>query len=87
MLKKSKLCFLCNNNGIYYHGYFICNSCKSKLKLFTDASIRKYISRNPSFEKEITKRLDYLDMDYIKKRIKLLNIKERINIVKKDDKQ
>lgn len=58
--------------------YFICDSCKNKLRLFTDETIKKYNYSNPAFKKEIKNRLKSLNKDYIKKRIKLLHVLDRL---------
>ncbi len=71
-----KECFLCGDEGKDFYGYIICKSCKSKLGLYTDDWVKKHDSH--SFRKEIDKRLEILDEDYKKKRIKLLHIKERL---------
>ena len=61
------------------YGYIICDTCKSKLRLFTNETILKYNSQNSEeFSAEIGKRLDQLDKDYIKKRIKLLHVQEQL---------
>jgi len=70
------------------YGYTTCDSCKSKLGLFTDVTIKKHIllykksAKNHSYEEEIHNRLIFLDKDYIKKRIKLLHIQERLKHIK-----
>jgi len=76
-------CFQCGKQGTDLFGYTICESCKSKLGLFTDETIKKHISlyqstKNHSYEEEIRERLIFMEKDYIKKRIKLLNILERL---------
>ncbi len=71
-----KLCFQCGKNGADMFGYAICDSCKSKLGLFTDATIKKYDSMK--FREEISNRLKILEKDFIKKKIKLLHIQERL---------
>jgi len=59
--------------------YPICDSCKSKLKLLTEVTIKKHYFKNPEeFSKEIQRRLDFIEKDYINKKIKLLNVKEKI---------
>ncbi|WP_299217310.1 hypothetical protein [uncultured Aquimarina sp.] len=74
-----KKCFNCDKNGKNMYGYAICDSCKSKLRLFTKDTIKRYYSENPeSFPEEIQRRLDVLDKDYIKKRMKLLHIQEQL---------
>jgi hypothetical protein len=82
-MNTSKLCFQCGKQGADMYGYTICDSCKSKLGLFTDETIKKHItlynfSKNQSYENEILDRLSFIDKDYIKKKIKLLHILERL---------
>ncbi|RAJ11507.1 hypothetical protein [Arenibacter echinorum] len=71
-----KKCFNCDKNGKNMYGYSICDSCRSKLRLFTKDTIKKYSENPENFPKEIQRRLDFLDKNYIKKRIKLLHIQE-----------
>lgn len=69
-------------------GYMICNKCKSKMGLFQDKTIKKYVSsfaeakkidpKQPSFAEEMSKRLTMIEKDYISKKIKLLFIQERL---------
>ena len=74
-----KKCFNCDKNGKNRYGYSICDSCKSKLRLLTKDTIKKYYSDNPeNFSKEIQKKLDHLDNEYIEKRLKLLHIQEQV---------
>lgn len=60
------------------YDYTICNSCKSDLRLFADKSIKRFMTKNKDLEKEMKGRLEFLDKDYIKKRIKLLHVLERM---------
>lgn len=61
------------------YNYPICDYCKSKLKLFTEATVKKYCDIDPEgFSKEIQRRLDFIEKDYISKKIKLLSIKEKL---------
>lgn len=74
-----KKCFNCGKKGKDKYGYIICDSCKSKLRLFSNDTIKRYNAESPEgFSKEIQKRLDFLNKDYIKKRIKLLHIQEQL---------
>jgi len=83
-MTKTKSCFLCGDKGTDVYGYTICDSCKSQLKLFSDDTIRRHISlykkqkKTRSYIEEIRYRLDFLEKDYIKKRLKLLHILERL---------
>ncbi len=61
------------------YGYTICDSCKSKLGLFRDETIKRY---GKNLGKEVERRLDLLERDYKKKRIKLLYIKERLKRIR-----
>ena len=86
-MKETKTCFLCGNRGAVMYDYCICESCKSKLGLFTDGTIRRHISEyTPSkkyrtYAEEINDRLHILEQDYIKKRIKLLHVLERLKCI------
>lgn len=73
-------CFNCKKKSTEnIYGYPICNSCKSKLKLFSEDTIKKYYLKNPEkFSKEIQRRLEFIENDYIKKKIKLLHVKEQL---------
>jgi hypothetical protein len=80
-------CSQCGDPGSNLYGYIICDSCKSKLGLFTDDTIKTHValyknsSKKRSYEEEINYRLDFLEKDLIKKRIKLLHIKERLKYI------
>lgn len=80
----SDLCVLCEKSqGRDFYGFLICESCQSKLRLFDDKTIQRYIleydnNRDFSFEDEMDRRLKILEKDYIKKKVKLLYIKNRI---------
>ena len=86
----SKSCFNCKNpkelTSLY--GYDVCHGCESTLGLLKDATIRKHISsyakmqesvpENPSYQQEVDYRVNFMEQNYIKKRIKLLHIQERL---------
>ncbi len=76
------LCFQCGRQGKDLCGISVCDSCKSKLGLFIDETIKKHIAlykaKGRSYEAEIAKRLDFIEKDFTKKKIKLLHIRERI---------
>ena len=76
----TKPCYNCRKaTAQELYNYPICDSCKSKLKLFTEATIKKYYDKDPEgFSKEIQRRLDLIEIDYINKKIKLLNVKEKL---------
>ncbi len=72
-------CFNCSKKGTNMYGYVICDTCKSSLRLFTDATIKKYYTEDPKgFVKDIDERIDVLEKDFIKKRIKLLHVKVQL---------
>ncbi|MEI7594721.1 MAG: hypothetical protein WCK02_03160 [Bacteroidota bacterium] len=76
----TKTCYNCGKvTAKELFNYPICDSCKSKLKLLTEETIKKHYSKNPEeFSKEIQRRLDFIEKDYINRKIKLLNVKEKI---------
>jgi len=91
-MKKDKQCYQCEgthkSNTAELYGYTICNTCKSQLRLFQDNTINKHFlafekskeenPHNPSYEAEISNKLILFDKDYISKKIKLLQIQERL---------
>ncbi len=83
-------CFQCGERGSKFLGYVVCDACKSKLGLFGDDTIKKHIARyrnaakNHDYEDEVNERLQLLEIDYIKKRLKLLHIQERIQQLQGD---
>jgi hypothetical protein len=76
----TKTCYNCGKaTAKELFNYPICDSCKSKLKLFTEATIKKYYDKDPEgLAKEIQRRLDFIEIDYINKKIKLLSVKEKL---------
>jgi len=65
-----KKCFNCNAKESQIYEYIICDSCKSKLRLFTNNTIQKYNLKDPKkFALKVKERLDFLDKDYIKKEL------------------
>lgn len=72
--------------------YPVCSVCSSKMGLFRDKTIARYIKefelkkrKDPeelSFEEEMERRLEYIEKDYIKKKIKLNYILDRIKDLK-----
>ncbi len=89
-MSTAKSCFQCGKKGATMYDYVICDPCKSKLGLFTDKTINKYISlfekseECHSYKEEIRDRLINFEKDYIKKRIKLLYIQERVECLEKN---
>ncbi|RDY59440.1 hypothetical protein [Flagellimonas nanhaiensis] len=80
MGKTDKQCFNCGKEGGEFFGFIICEKCKSKLRLFTEGTVQGYLEKDPiGFPKDIDRRLELLDKDYVKKKIKLLHIKSIIN--------
>ena len=96
MEKNTKQCFQCGgahgSPNLDLFGYTICTTCKSKLGLFQDKTVQRHVasfekakeqnSNLPSYLEEVEHRLICLEKDYIRKRIKLLHIQERINDIK-----
>ena len=74
----AKKCILCGSEGSLLHGYVICDGCKNNLRLFSEETVKKQMSKYKGYEKEIKRRLEYIEKDYIKKKIKLLDVLEKI---------
>lgn len=66
----------------------ICPACEQDLRLFTDETIARQKAEYKTSEKhaaygdEIGDRLVFLEKDYLKKKIKLLHILERLEYLK-----
>ena len=73
-------CFNCNENGTQLFEFTICNSCKKGLRLFTDETIEKHIQKftKKGYKKDLAKKLELLEKTYIKKKIKLLDILDKL---------
>ena len=76
-------CFNCGSKGEELYEYIVCEDCKSKFKLFTDFKILNYVAEydedeDHTFKEEMEYRLDFIHKEYIKKRIKLLHILDRL---------
>ena len=91
---KSNRCYKCdetfNSNVLnVLYGYTVCDSCKKNLWLFHDTTIKKHVaaynnakkedSTHLSYEEDVQQRLDFIEKDYISKKIKLLHIQERLD--------
>lgn len=67
------------------YGYNICDSCKQGLRLFTAQTIKRYHRSDPGgFRGEIRRRMEYVEKDYIRKKIKLLDVMEKIERIEKN---
>ena len=74
-------CFNCNEKGTSMHGYFVCDSCKKTLRLFTKKTVEKHISKftKSAYLNEMERRLFNLEKDFIKKKIKILDALDKAN--------
>ena len=78
-------CFICGQSGENLYGYPICRSCRAKLGLFTDQTIKRQAAdydqatHGRTYAQEIERRLGVLDQDCKKKKIKLLHILDRLS--------
>ena len=91
MIKPKASCFKCaepmkTENTLL--GYPICQTCERRLVLMQDKTVlkhknifdaaRKLDDNLPSYLENVEEALQQLERDYIRKRIKLLHIKERL---------
>ena len=65
------------------YGFVFCVRCESKLGLHSDKTILKnadgYATSKPvSYEEEVVERLQKMDRDFIKAKVKLMHILERL---------
>lgn len=82
-MNSNRDCFNCGEEGENLHGYIICDECKTGLRLFSEKSVKKYMTqyhneKYKTYEEEIKYRLDFIEKDHIKKEIKLLDILDKI---------
>jgi hypothetical protein len=86
MSAKRASCFNCgesrNEKLTKVYGYIICHECKSNLGLFKDETIAGHITKKyktkAAYAKEVAYRLNFIEKDFIKKKIKLLHILDRL---------
>lgn len=84
-------CYNCERNDVKLNelfGYSVCDQCEKELRLFQDKTIQQHLAKysillkqdpkHITYEKEIQRRLDFIDKDYISKRIKLLHVLDRL---------
>lgn len=80
-----KVCSQCEASGKLenLYGFYFCARCESKLGLHTDKTIlknaEKFGAANPiSYEDEVVRRLQKMERDVAKAKVKLLHILERL---------
>lgn len=79
-------CFNCGAKTNYkMFDYVICEDCFQKLRLFNDETIKRQNAEFKStdlaetYVDELARRIEFLEKDYLKKKIKLLYIKDRLS--------
>ena len=81
-------CFNCNNTSTQIlFDHHICNDCKTGLRLFSTKTVKKHQLRfqeieEISYQKDISNKLKKVELTYIKAKIKLLDIQEKLNQLK-----
>ena len=80
-MKKS--CTFCLKDANDFYGYPVCQECINDLGLLSDKTIAKHIelynsTKKHSYSAEIKNRLDFIEKDCIKKKIKLNHILDRL---------
>ncbi len=88
-VKSAMKCFNCGTETANQrYKIAICAACEQDLRLFTDETItRQKAEYKPSekyavYDDEIADRLVFLEKDYLKKKIKLLYVLERLDYLK-----
>lgn len=81
-LAMKNVCVFCNKPANKLFDYYVCTDCEKKLGLLSEKTIDRhndpYKKKDKSFEDEIKYRLDFIEKDYVKKRIKLLHILSKL---------
>ena len=66
----------------HIYGYVFCDRCATKLSLHADKTILKnadkYSGEHSSYEEEVANRIEAMEKNYIKAKIKLMHILERL---------
>lgn len=80
------VCCQCDGRGesVQLYGYLFCDRCYSKLRLHSDKTIARNAelherSQVDSYENELIRRLQTMERNYAKGRVKLLHILERLS--------
>ncbi len=79
MTNKQQICVLCGestNNEL--SGFLICSKCKSTVGLMSEETFQKHCLDRSAFKKEAQEKLEILEKDYARKKIKLLDILKRL---------
>lgn len=78
----SRNCFNCSRKGKELYGFTVCDACKNELRLFKDETINRHIKKytKPEYKKNVQQKLTKLESEYVKKKIKLLDILTKINM-------
>ncbi len=84
-MDKTRCCQCESSNqvdGLY--GYPFCRRCQTQLNLFTDATISKHVSlyeasKPNSYEAEVLARLQAIEKNFGKQKVKLLHILDRLS--------
>lgn len=78
MTKKSA-CFNCKkrtDNLVY--GFSVCQECESRLGLMSEETVGKHMQNKSDFLKEARSKMEILEKDYARKKIKLLHILDKL---------
>jgi hypothetical protein len=71
-----------SSNTANIYGYVFCDRCTAKLGLHSDKTILKnsdkYDGDHASYEEEVVHRIEAMEKSYIKTKIKLMHILERL---------
>ena len=79
MTNKQLTCVLCTTPATDdKYGFPICSECKSQIGLMSEATFQKHYQHRAAFEKEAREKLHILEKDYVRKKIKLMDILNRL---------
>ncbi len=80
-----RICCQCESHAklVNRYGYLFCSRCESSLALHSDKTILKNAqsyqeSKPTSYEDEVVRRLEKMDRDFARTKVKLLHILERL---------
>lgn len=62
----------------------LCKSCRESIRLLSDHSILKHLNNKKDYPKEVEEKLHELELIYLRRKLQLLHIKERLQELRKE---
>ncbi len=90
VMKQKTICVNCGNDLKGVSSLPVCEECRMKISFLTDDTIRKHIelfrhAQKTSYKEEIQRRLTLVEKEYIVKKLKLLHVLKRVEVIETDN--